>query len=573
MGARMLWRLLLLLLVAASAREAPVAEGGSGDGGGDDGVVALRHGGRVAPVRLACCLAYFAIPYAKPPLGHLRFKAPQPVEPWSGVRRPEREGNSCMQDSFGLLLGTLPTSEDCLFLNVYTDTMAADVAQPRPVMVWLHGGAFAIGSGSRFMYGPDYLAARGVLLVTLNYRLGPFGFLSTADAEAPGNMGLKDQALALGWVRDNIAAFGGDPHNVTIFGESAGAASVHLHMLSPASRGLFSRAISQSGSALSPWATVDAQRAREAALALGAAVGCHGNQSAALVDCLRGVPATDLSAAAARALTDRSPDQLEYSPFQFLPVVEDFLAAGDREDAFLHGDPRELMRLGLFAKVPFIAGINSNEALPFARFLMMRQSSWAPGGKGYPRLLPPRVRESCEGPRLEEAAARLRSFYLRAEDLDEDSFTEMMSDALFFDGIQETVELFAASSSSPVYEYLFEVDGERNLLKRLMSNAKKAGACHADDLGYLFSMQLPLLPAPAPSSLEELTIERMTTMWTDFAKTGDPTPRADEGDGGVATPWLPYDATSQNFLRIGRQLSLEQHLWADRRHFWSNLTC
>lgn len=158
-----------------------------------------------------------------------------------------RHGNSCPSL---WPLGTIKFGEDCLTLNVYTKSLTGK----RPVMVWIFGGGFFLGSGNDIIYGPDYLIDEDVIVVTINYRLAALGFLSTNDNNAPGNYGLKDCILALKWIQNNIAQFGGDPTKVTIFGESAGAAAVHYLILSPIARGLFSRAISQSGSALSPWA-------------------------------------------------------------------------------------------------------------------------------------------------------------------------------------------------------------------------------------------------------------------------------------------------------------------------------
>lgn len=143
--------------------------------------------------------------------------------------------------------------EDCLYLNVFTPEKP-QVGKQLPVMVWIHGGGFANGCGNQEWYGPDYLVPKGVILVSINYRLAAFGFLSFANTECPGNFGLKDQSLGLKWVQQNISAFGGDPNNVTIFGESAGSASVHYQVLSPLSRGLFQKAIAQSACSINPFA-------------------------------------------------------------------------------------------------------------------------------------------------------------------------------------------------------------------------------------------------------------------------------------------------------------------------------
>jgi para-nitrobenzyl esterase len=213
-------------------------------------------------------LAVFrGLPFARPPVGPLRFRPPEPPEPWSGVRDAARFGPSASQN--GALVGPLMslgisrTGEDCLYLNVWTP--AADRAR-RPVLVWIHGGAFVLGSGSQMLYDGATLARRGdVVVVTVNYRLGALGFLRLRDRfgerlPASGNEGLLDQVAALEWVRDEIAAFGGDPGNVTIFGESAGAMSCATLLGMPRARGLFHRAILQSGAANYLWPRATASR-------------------------------------------------------------------------------------------------------------------------------------------------------------------------------------------------------------------------------------------------------------------------------------------------------------------------
>lgn len=160
------------------------------------------------------------IPYAQPPVGPLRFRAPVPHAGWTGIRDASEHGESCPSDGW---LSDKTGDEDCLFLNVYTTNIIAR----RPVMVWIHGGSFTGGSGDDSTYGPDHLIGEDVVIVTINYRLGVLGFMSTGDRHAPGNYGLKDMQLALRWVRENILNFGGDPDNITVFGESAGSVAVH----------------------------------------------------------------------------------------------------------------------------------------------------------------------------------------------------------------------------------------------------------------------------------------------------------------------------------------------------------
>jgi para-nitrobenzyl esterase len=259
---------------------------------------AITRAGEVEGFRQGSVDVYLGIPYAAPPIGGNRWRPPQPVAPWSGVRPATSFGSSALQavepEGFGpwthefVVQGEV--GEDCLYLNVWVQR--GSLAGTRPVLVWIHGGAFAQGSGSVAIYDGQTLASRGLVVVTLNYRLGALGFLAHPDlvdddTGCSGNFGLQDQLAALRWVQQNIAQFGGDPATVTIAGQSAGAVSVHLLVQSPAARGLFQRAIAQSGppTLLSP----NSREAAEAdGLAWAAELGCHS------IDALRALDARQL---------------------------------------------------------------------------------------------------------------------------------------------------------------------------------------------------------------------------------------------------------------------------------------
>lgn len=249
-------------------------------------VIRTRNGalrGRYLPYKTGTSGGYFGfqgIRYGKAPVGNRRFKAPLPETSWKGIRPAVREGASCPHRN--MILENFKGNEDCLFLNVYTPKLPdADSKLKLPVLFWIHGGGFQFGNGNAFLYGPDYLLPENIVIVTFNYRLGALGFLNTGTADAPGNAGLKDQLLALKWVRDNIEFFGGDPKEVTIAGQSAGSASVHYMLLSPLTKGLFKRAIAQSGVALNPWAITDIPNER--AFRLGKALNFQTNNTEKLV--------------------------------------------------------------------------------------------------------------------------------------------------------------------------------------------------------------------------------------------------------------------------------------------------
>jgi carboxylesterase type B len=239
-------------------------------------------------------------------------------------------------------------------------------------MFWIHGGAFSFGSGNAFLYGPDFFMTENVVLVTINYRMGPLGFLSVGG-DGTGNAGLKDQVLALKWVQKNIAAFGGDPSQVTIFGQSAGGASVEYLTLSPMAAGLFHRAIIQSGSVLNPWAF--AREPRERAFTLGRKLGLHTNDTKELLTFLRKVTPQALVDAASQTLTPE--DARNNIGIPFVPSVEESWVspgwegslADLKEEPFLVEDPMSLLERGAFNKVPMMSGFVTHEAMLFIRRL------------------------------------------------------------------------------------------------------------------------------------------------------------------------------------------------------------
>ncbi|MFE7743231.1 carboxylesterase/lipase family protein [Nocardia sp. NPDC057455] len=315
-----------------------------------DGIVRGRRGRRV--------LRWRSIPYAAPPIGDLRFRAPQPVEPWSGVRAATDFTSAAMQHRSGARIGPRAyqaTSEDALTLNVTVP--ATPAAGPRPVLVFIHGGGYLIGTSALGLYSGARLALRGdVVVVSLNYRLGAFGYVDfsefgTAEHPFDSNLGLRDQLAALEWVRTNIAAFGGDPGNVTIFGESAGAHAVLGLLATPAAGGLFHRAIAQSPPA--DWA-ITPEEARGFARRCVAALGATPDTAHTT---LRTAGANDIRRAVDRVIGQVVREQP--GAFPVCPVVD---------GKFLPVSPVEAIADGSAHRVPLIIGTNRDEGTLFARF-------------------------------------------------------------------------------------------------------------------------------------------------------------------------------------------------------------
>ncbi len=305
-----------------------------------DGIVeGVKLRGKHKDVRV-----FRGIPYAAPPIEDFRFREPQPVARWAGVRNARQFGPRCMQSAVAGKpdFRSAAMSEDCLYLNVWTGAKGAD--QKLPVLVYFHGGAFVSGDGSEPRYDGANLASRGMIAVTVNYRLGAFGFLAPPGAAGEsshgtaGNYGLLDQVAALRWVRDNIAQFGGDPSKVTIAGNSAGADAVSAHMASPLSRDLFARAIGQSGAAFAPNAIWTREQAERAAQEFSARVGASSLQQ------LRSLPARTLLAATAQPLRSDK-------PVTFRPSIDGY---------FLTESPEQVFARGGQAHVPLMVGSNAH---------------------------------------------------------------------------------------------------------------------------------------------------------------------------------------------------------------------
>lgn len=313
------------------------------------------------------------IPYAAPPIGSLRFRDPQPPEPWKEPLDGTSEGPVAY--SFNNYVYSVVGNENCLHLNIFTKNVSCNTGSdwalfavsnfllfqlhsksPAAVMVWIHGGAFVRGSGSAQIYGPDFLLQKHVVLVTFNYRLGALGFLSLKDPalRVPGNAGLRDQLMAIKWVKENVANFGGDPNNITLFGESAGAASVHYHMNNEHSRGLFHKAILMSGCIYNNWALAPdknwAQR-------LGAKLGLETDDEAALLAFLQKVEPEQLVLAQEKLLTEE--EKLDQTMAATIPMVESYAS----EQGFIVGDPLKAAKKAWGNEIDILIGGCSNEGL------------------------------------------------------------------------------------------------------------------------------------------------------------------------------------------------------------------
>ncbi|GFG34026.1 hypothetical protein Cfor_05019, partial [Coptotermes formosanus] len=397
--------------------------------------------------------------------------SPQPLDKWEGVLEAKKPGPKCLQRNVNTEKQETSGQEDCLFINVYTPYIRGH--HQLAVMVFIHGGRWQDGQGSD--YQPHHLLDKDVVLVTFNYRLGPLGFLSTGDDACPGNNGLKDQVAALRWVRDNIAAFGGNPNSVTIFGVSTGGASVHYHLLSPASQGLFHRAVSQSGTALCSWALAPNGSSTHLTERLANLLHCQSQPSSTLVSCLRKKNAVDITAA------DRADQEWSINTkTRFKPVIE------TGHDAFLPAHPVELVRNE--SVVPWMTGITSEEGESYRLWCvsecdqvknkhldtydLSKLNSIADLDVIFEDAAP--VAFSYDtSPRKNEVSKLIRKFYFGDKSISNDTLTSvvnMFTDGLFLRGADQAVSLHVARGAAPIFYYCFTYRGSISY-STLFSNA------------------------------------------------------------------------------------------------------
>ncbi|RZF46909.1 hypothetical protein LSTR_LSTR008037 [Laodelphax striatellus] len=401
--------------------------------------------------------SFQGIPFAEPPVGNLRFKDPVPVKPWQGVKQCTKPGNPCVQihEFSNQLIG----SEDCLFLNVYTPKIF-DSNELKPVMVWIHGGGFTFGCGDDELYAPDFFVQKDVVLVSINYRVGVFGFLSLGNSDVPGNAGLKDQVLALKWVQENVHHFGGNAKNVTIFGESAGAASCHFLSISPMARGLFHKVILQSGSALNPWAYVENTVPR--AYVLGELLGKKASDSEELIAFLRDQTKEDLIAFQNKVLSREERRKLI---FPFVPCRE----VSGTGNNLLTDSPESLVKSGQFAEVPYIIGMTSKEGIISLKEDPGLLSKMDKINGDAIRFVPYDLCVRDNVP--ENVFLEVKKYYfgncpVSKETLDQ--YVDLCSDLEFTIGVNNTLKYFSRKGLKDVYVYQFSFEGELGFFKRFI---------------------------------------------------------------------------------------------------------
>ncbi|KAG7314317.1 hypothetical protein KOW79_021620 [Hemibagrus wyckioides] len=524
---------------------------------------------------------YLGVPFAAPPTGVRRFAVPEPPAAWGGLRNATRFAPVCPQSARGNVhditapvwatfnLDTMATylqeqSEDCLYLNLYVPTRERSVLRdarddPWPVMLFIHGGSYMDGTGN-IMDGSVLASYGNVIVITLNYRIGVLGFLSTGDQAAKGNYGLLDQIQALRWINKNIGYFGGDPGRVTVFGSGIGAACVSLLTLSHHSEGLFHRAIIQSGSALSSW-SVNYQPVKYTRM-LAERVGCNVLDTHDLVLCMQ-----------KRSYRELVEQDIQPARFHvaFGPVID-----GD----LIPDDPEVLMEQGEFLNYDIMLGVNQGEGLRFVEGVVEPEeggvsgsdfdfavSDFVDGLYGYP-----------EG--KDTLRETIKFMYTDWADRDNPetrrkTLVAMFTDHQWVEPAMVTADLHARYGS-PTFFYAF--------YHHCQSPMKPAWAdsAHGDEIPYVFGIPLvgPTELFPCNFSRNDIMLSAVVmTYWTNFAKTGDPNKPVPQDTKFIHTKanrfeevsWSKYSPEDQLYLHIGLKPRVRDHYRATKVAFWKHL--
>ncbi|CAG5129355.1 unnamed protein product [Candidula unifasciata] len=454
---------------------------------------------------------FYGVPYAAPPTGGRRFRPPEPAPDWTGIRDAITESSICPQGSV--------RTEDCLYLNVFTP----DVNATLPVFVWIHGGGFMIGSAYADGDGAT-IAPQGVVAVTINYRLGPFGFLSTGDDIMPGNYGMLDQILALKWVQKYIRAFGGDPGQVTIGGQSAGAHSVSFMIISPLAKGLFHRGIMESGSSLALTALErpgTKEQVRETSLELAARVGCNQSLSSSILQCLQRVDVNDLMDA-----------NKNFAP---MPRIETTFG-------FIPEEPLILIQKGNYNKVDTLHGTNSGEwtgSFPESNNISVVKQEFV-------NIMKSQLKYFIKADAMTSLMTDAYTTNVTDAFTLEKMIVHAVADIKYGGATIVETSKYVTTGDNRTNHFLYEFD------YRISGTTTPAwrGVVHGAERCFVF---YPDVRYNYSTADDRAMGQAVQTMWANFIKYGDPTPSGVSvmlNSGNNTVKWNKFTNTTPNMLKI-----------------------
>ncbi|XP_043796963.1 juvenile hormone esterase-like [Apis laboriosa] len=553
---------------------------------------------------------YLGIPYARPPLGDLRFRSPQPWDrKWNGTFEATKNSPSCCQMSKD---GSMIGQEDCLYLNIYVPKEISEKEKSGlPVMVHAYGGKFSTGNASSYKLPPDYIMDQDVILVVMNYRLNILGFFSTASRASPGNYGLKDIVQALRWIQENIRSFDGNPNKVTLWGHSAGAAAIHILALNKKTEGLFNRYILQSGFAVSPWVMNPRSLMRRVALEIANHLyclpfkrngkekekdkGCEemGNEAGREKKGPTYIPDVAISGSGMENETEKYSEEEEEEMMKclrnvevehlgnilniyynvlkvpcclFLPTIEE-----ESNDAVVTMHPLTAIKKRLFRDIPFIMGVVQEEGLVNTIGYVTdtaKQDELINNFETHVALLTKYNRIISNFTPLAEP---IEKFYFEGNvsSMEEiQNITNVSSDGFIFYSAYQTLKYQSKVMNSSTYFYLFNYEGTFTHLFTL-GYQTRYGVSHSDDLNYLLPiLNVKLKDLMLHNTENDITmINIMTELWTNFANTGVPS-------AWRISSWPDYK-DSERFLLIGDgkmpNVTVGDTFFQERMEFWDEL--
>ncbi|CAH0725291.1 unnamed protein product, partial [Brenthis ino] len=499
------------------------------------------------------------IPYAMPPLGNLRFMPPTLTKPWTDILDCTQEAPLPLSMNFN---DEATGSEDCLYIEVSSPNIKPNKLMP--VMFWIGNCNYCYYIDN--ICDPTLINTQDIVFVRCGSRLGPMGFLSINDIIAPGNSGLKDIIMALEWVQKNINKFGGDPGNVTLFGSSTGASTVHFMMLSPMATGLFHKAIMQSSTALNRWSL--AKNPTQCTIELAKHLGITKKDKLEIIEELKSMPALVIMEKYAELLRSSCKDaEGETFDAMFKPCVE---SEFEGQPVFLSKNPAMIIKSGNFNKVPIIIGSNNIEASVLQYIKNDFYADFDKYNKDVSLLVPKSL--ALDETLSKKIGHQLKSFYFRGtENLNEHTRTQylqLLSDYYFLYYVNKTVRSHSiVAPEYPIYYYIVNYAGEWFVPKQL-DFLNSIG--HSAELSFLFRFKMPNAAFCEGSRDSVTTRNRVIKMWTNFAKYGDPTP--DEDDALLQIKWEPVvNENRLNYLSIGSELTKGRNPFYERMLFWEKL--